>query len=151
MSLSSITLAILLNGLLALGVQAADLSSQKSSESGGISGLEALQPELQPDMSPSDISSYAGLAKLIVIFADAPDDADFIEQIDSLRSRADDLAERDVVLLTDTSPSENGPLRQALRPRGFSMVLINSTGTLTQRRRNVTDIQRLIRQIDEMP
>jgi hypothetical protein len=147
MSLRAITLAILLNGPLAIGVQAADLPPQKSSVSGGDSGLEALQP----DISPSDLSSYAGVAKLIVIFADQPDDADFIEQIDILRSRADDLAERNVVLLTDTSPSENGPLREALRPRGFSLILINSTGTLTQRRRTVTDVRILIRQIDEMP
>ena len=147
MSVRSIALGLLLNGVLALGVQAADSLAAPSSVSNGIPGLEALQPE----MSSTDLSSYMGHATLIVIFADGPDDADFIAQIDILRSRAEDLATRDVVLLTDTTPSENGPLRQSLRPRGFSIILIDSTGTLAQRRRTVTDARRLIRQIDQMP
>jgi len=147
MSIISITLALLLSGVFALGVQAADLSQQAYSGSDRIPGLEALQP----DMHSSDISSYIGEAKLIVIFADEPEDADFVAQIDILRSSADNLAARNIVLLTDTSPSENGPLRQSLRPRGFSILLIDSTGTLAQRRRTVTDVRRMIRQIDQMP
>ena len=147
MSVMSTTLVILLNGLFAQATQATDLPPQTSSVSDGISGLEALQP----NMPSPDISSYIGVATLIVIFADEPDDADFVAQIDILRSRADDLAARNVVLLTDTSPSDDGPLRQSLRPRGFSLILIDSTGSLTQRRRTVTDARRLIRQIDQMP
>ena len=147
MSFRPITLALLLNGLLVPGVQAADLASPKSAVSSGISGLEALQP----DISTSDILSYVGVATLIVIFADEPDDADFFLQIDILRSHADDLAGRNVVLLTDTSPSHQGALRQLLRPRGFSIILIDSTGALTQRRGSVTDARTLIRQINEMP
>jgi hypothetical protein len=147
MSARSMASGLLLNGLLALGAQAADLSSPPSTVSGGIPGLEALQP----DMSSSDLSAYVGLATLIVIFADAPDDAEFIAQIDILRPSADNLAARDVVLLTDTAPSENSPLRQSLRPRGFSIILIDTTGTLAQRRNTVTDARRLIRQIDQMP
>ena len=146
MSVRSIALGLLLNGLLALGAQAAELSSPRSSVSGGISGLEALQP----DMSSSDLSGYVG-STVIVIFADAPDDADFIAQIDILRPSADDLAAQNVVLLTDTAPSENGPLRQSLRTRGFRIILIDSTGTLAQRRSTVTDAKTLIRQIDQMP
>lgn len=147
MSVKSITLGLFFNGLIALGAQSADLSSPPSSMSVRISGLEALQP----DVTSLDVSSYIGLATLIVIFADGPDDADFTAQIDILRPRAEELATRNVVLLTDTAPSENGQLRQSLRPRGFSILLIDSTGTLAQRRRTVTDVRRLIRQIDQMP
>jgi hypothetical protein len=147
MSMRSITLGLSLTGLLVFGAQAADLASPPPSLSGGIPGLEALQP----DMSSSDLSGYVGLASLIVIFADAPDDADFVAQIDILRPSVDDLAARNVVLLTDTAPSESGPLRQSLRPRGFSIILIDSTGTLVQRRGTVTDAQMLIRQIEQMP
>ena len=147
MSMRSIMLGLSLAGLLVLGAQAADLASPPPAVSGGIPGLEALQP----DMSSSDLSGYVGLASLIVIFADAPDDADFIAQIEILRPSVDDLAAQNVVLLTDTAPSESGPLRQSLRPRGFSIILIDSTGTLVQRRGTVTDAQMLIRQIEQMP
>ena len=146
MSVRAITLGLLVNGLLALGVQATDLSPPPSSVPDRIAGLEVLQPE----MPAPELSSYIGDSKLIVIFADEPDDADFIAQIDTLRSRVDDLAARDVVLLTDTAPSEDSPLRQSLRPRGFSLLLIDSTGMMVQRRRSVTDARRLLRQIDEM-
>lgn len=141
--IQSIRLALLFVGVSALGLQAADTSSPASA----FSGLEALQP----DTASSDLSSYAGHATLIVIFADSLDDPDFTAQLDILRPHAEYLAARDVVLLTDTSPSANGPLRQALRPRGFSLLLINSVGTLAQRRGTVTDSQRLIRQISQMP
>ena len=141
--IKSIKLALLFAGLSALGVQAADTSSPASA----FTGFEALQP----DMPSNDLISYAGHATLIVIFADSLDDADFTAQLDILRPHAEYLAAQNVVLLTDTSPDANGPLRQALRPRGFSLLLINSVGTLTQRRGTVTDSQRLIRQIDQMP
>jgi hypothetical protein len=147
MSMRSIMLGISLAGLLVPCAQAADLASPPPALSGGIPGLEALQP----DMSSSDLSGYVGLASLIVIFADAPDDADFVAQIDILRPSVDDLVAQNVVLLTDTAPSESGPLRQSLRPRGFSIILIDSTGTLVQRRGTVTDAQMLIRQIEQMP
>jgi len=141
--IKSIKLALFFAGLSVLGLQAAETSSPMSV----FSGLEALQPE----MPSSDLGSYAGHSTLIVIFADSLDDAEFTAQLDILRPHAEFLATRNVVLLTDTSPDANGPLRQALRPRGFSLLLINSVGTLAQRRGTVTDSQRLIRQIDQMP
>lgn len=147
MSIRSTTLGLCINGLLAFGVQAADLSPEAPPAAARMSGLEVLQP----DASASEMTDHIGVSRLIVMFADEPDDADFIAQIEMLRSRADDLAERDVVLLTDTAPAEEGPLRQSLRPRGFNIILIDSTGTLAQRRGTVTDVGRLIRQIDEMP
>lgn len=147
MSVRSTALGLCASGLLATGAQGADLSPEAPPAPARISGLEALQP----DAAVSDLAAYVGVATLIVVFADAPDDADFLAQIDILRSRAADLAERDVVLLTDTAPAGNGPLRQALRPRGFSLILIESTGTLAQRRGSVTEAARLLRQIDQMP
>ena len=147
MSVRSTALGLCVSGLLALGVQAADLSPGAPPAPVRISGLEALQP----DDAASDMAAHVGVATLIVLFADDPDDADFLAQVDILRSRAADLADRDVVLLTDTAPAGNGPLRQALRPRGFSLILIDSNGTLAQRRGSVTDAARLLRQIDEMP
>ena len=141
--IKSINLGLFFAGLSVLGLQAAETSSPMSV----FSGLEALQPEVPS----SDLRSYAGHSTLIVIFADSLDDAEFTAQLDILRPHAEFLSARNIVLLTDTSPDANGPLRQALRPRGFSLLLINSVGTLAQRRGTVTDSQRLIRQIGQMP
>jgi hypothetical protein len=141
--IKSIQLGMFILGLSVLGQHAAGTEPPILA----FAGLEALLPETPS----SDLGSYAGHATLIVIFADTPDDAEFTAQLDILRPHAEALADLNVVLLTDTSPSENGPLRQALRPRGFRLLLINSEGTLTQRRATVTDAQRLIRQIGQMP
>lgn len=147
MYIRTIALGIFLCSLLGAGIQAADSSSQPPSVFTGITGLEALQP----DSPPLEISAYAGIATLIVIFADEPEDADFMAQLDILRARSDAFARRNVVLLTDTAPSAEGPLRQSLRPRGFGILLIDTEGVLKQRRRTVTDARTLIRQIDQMP
>ncbi len=133
MSIRSIALVLALAGLLIPGTQAADLSSPPSSATGTLLGLETLQPET----SPLDISAFIGVATLIVVFADEPEDRDFIAQIDILRRNVDALAARNVVLLIDTAPSEDRPLRQSLRPRGFSIILIDSNGTLTQQPRKL--------------
>ncbi len=49
-----------------------------------------------------------------MIFADSLEDVEFTAQLDILRPHAEYLAAQNVVLLTDTSPDANGPLRQAL-------------------------------------
>ena len=139
----SIKLGLFFLGLSVAGQHAAGTEPPTSA----FSGLEALLPETPL----SDLGSYADHSTLIVIFADTPDDTEFTAQLDILRPYAEALAALNVVLLTDTSPSENGPLRQALRPRGFRLLLINSEGTLTQRRGTVTDSETLIRQIGQMP
>lgn len=133
--------------LIPFAAQATDQTAPPLDDLPKIEGLEALQP----DDRTFNIPDYQGIATLIVIFADDADDPDFLAQLDVLRGRADALARRNIVLLTDTDPAANGPLRQSLRPRGFGILLIDSMGTLNQRRRTVTDARTLIRQIDKMP
>ena len=133
--------------LFPFAAQAADQTTPLLADVPKIEGLEALQP----DSRSFNIPDYEGIATLIIIFADSADDPDFLAQLDVLRERADAFARRDVVLLTDTDPDAQGPMRQSLRPRGFGILLIDSMGTLNQRRRTVTDARTLIRQIDKMP
>lgn len=133
--------------LFPFAAQAADQTTPLLADVPKIEGLEALQP----DSRSFAIPDYEGIATLIIIFADSADDPDFLAQLDVLRERADAFARRDVVLLTDTDPDAQGPMRQSLRPRGFGILLIDSMGTLNQRRRTVTDARTLIRQIDKMP
>ena len=62
-----------------------------------------------------------------------------------------ELTERDVVVLTDTDPAAEGPLRQELRPRDFGVVLIDLDGTVAQRRPAPTTAREIINLIDRMP
>ena len=55
----------------------------------------------------------------IIVFADSPNDPNFVQQMKYLHARVDDLIERDVVVLVDTDPTAMGPLRENLRPRRF--------------------------------
>ncbi|HMQ91623.1 MAG TPA: DUF4174 domain-containing protein [Amaricoccus sp.] len=91
------------------------------------------------------------VARPIVVFADTPNDPRFQQQMRMLDERAVELAERDVVILTDTDPAAKGPLRTALRPRGFNLVLIDIDGTVAQRRPAPTTARELINLIDRMP
>jgi hypothetical protein len=133
--------------LFPFAAQSADQTTPLLDDVPKIEGLEALQP----DRRSFNIPDYEGIATLIIIFADSADDPDFLAQLDVLRGQADAFARRDVALLTDTDSDAQGPMRQSLRPRGFGILLVDSLGTLNQRRRTVTDARTLIRQIDEMP
>lgn len=65
--------------------------------------------------------------------------------------RPDDLAVRDVIILTDTDPSAQSALRTRLRPRGFMMVLIGKDGQIELRKPQPWDIREITRSIDKMP
>jgi hypothetical protein len=91
------------------------------------------------------------VARPIVVFADTPNDPRFQQQMRMLGERDAELADRDVVILTDTDPAAKGPLRTALRPRGFNLVLIDIDGTVAQRRPAPTTARELINLIDRMP
>lgn len=87
----------------------------------------------------------------IVVFADSPADPAFVEQMRSLEQGWPDLALRDVVVLTDTDPAAMGAARKALRPRGFSIVLIEKDGTVASRKPTPRNAREISRAIDKMP
>lgn len=98
-----------------------------------------------------DLNEFVWEKRPIVVFADSPNDPAFREQIDLLEARLNDLAERDVIVLTDTDPNARGPLRRKLRPRGFALVLIGKDGTVKLRKPKPWDVRELSRVIDKMP
>ena len=63
----------------------------------------------------------------------------------------EELKKRRVVVLTDTDPEANGPLRLRLRPQGFGLVLIDVDGTVAHRRPLPTSVRELANFIDRMP
>ncbi len=75
-----------------------------------------------------NLDDFLWVNRPIVVLADSPDDPRFLEQLRLLEERLPDLKERDVVVITDTDPSQQTDLRQALRPRGFMLDLIGKDG-----------------------
>lgn len=90
-------------------------------------------------------------ARAVIVFANSPDDPQFVRQMDLLLARADELALRDVIIIADTDPANPSDLRLQLRPRGFMLVLMEKTGEVELRKPAPWDVRELSRSIDKMP
>ncbi|WP_083484417.1 DUF4174 domain-containing protein [Loktanella sp. 3ANDIMAR09] len=97
------------------------------------------------------LSDFQWIARPVAVFADSPNDPAFIEQMELLASRVDELVERDVVVLFDTDPAARSPMRLQLRPRGFMMALLGKDGQVKLRKPSPWDVRELSRSIDKMP
>jgi len=91
------------------------------------------------------------LRRALIVFADSPADPRFVQQMGYITERLGDLAERDVVILTDTAGREGSDLRTRLRPRGFMLVLLGKDGTVYLRKPLPWSVREISRVIDKMP
>lgn len=91
------------------------------------------------------------VARPLVVFADTPNDPRFQQQMDLLLADVERLAERDVILITDTNAEELSDLRTALRPRGYMMALVGKDGRVALRKPSPYSVRELSRSIDKMP
>jgi hypothetical protein len=106
----------------------------------------------EADVVPEpDLDALLWVARPLVVFADTPNDPRYGQQMRMLESGMDVLEDRRVIVLTDTDPDANGPLRRTLRPRGFGLVLIDTDGTVVQRRPSPTSVRELSGTIDRLP
>ena len=99
----------------------------------------------------SDLPDFLWHARPVIVFADSPDDPRFIQQIELLEEDLGQLAERDVIVLTDADPDAKLPLRQRLRPRGFMLVLVGKDGVVELRKPLPWTVREITRSIDKMP
>ena len=113
--------------------------------------VEPAPSEMIRPADTSDLSEFLWVNRPIVVFADSPADPRFQEQIDLLTQDLDMLETRDVVILTDTDPGVQSPLRTKLRPRGFMLVLVAKDGTVALRKPFPWSVRELTRSIDKMP
>ena len=128
-------------------VLAAVLSTQVLAADGA-----APQPtDLIQPAGMSDLSEFLWIKRPVVVFADSPADPRYAEQIELLTARLDELAARDVVVLTDTDPAAASPLRRKLRPRGFMLVLVGKDGGVKLRKPAPWSVREITRSIDKMP
>lgn len=99
----------------------------------------------------SNLSEFLWTNRPVVVFADSPSDPRFVQQIELLERELGQLADRDIVVLTDSDPSANSPLRTKLRPRGFMLVLLGKDGGVRLRKPLPWTVRELTRVIDKMP
>lgn len=97
------------------------------------------------------LSDFLWIARPLVVLADSPNDPRFIQQMEYIAARPDDLLDRDVVVITDTDPAADSAIREALRPRGFDMVLIGKDGQRYLRKPLPWNVREISRSIDKMP
>lgn len=101
--------------------------------------------------SDTDLSEFKWKKRPVIVFADSADDPAFIEQMELLAARADDLAARDVVVVVDTDPPARSDIRLRMRPRGFMLTLVGKDGDVKLRKPFPWDVREITRSIDKMP
>ncbi|WP_456390294.1 DUF4174 domain-containing protein [Profundibacter sp.] len=99
----------------------------------------------------TNLNDFLWVARPVVVFADSAQDPRFKKQMLLLAELPEELHLRDVVVITDTNPSADTPLREALRPRGFMLVLVSKDGTVLLRKPIPWTVRELTRSIDKLP
>lgn len=124
---------------------------------------EAAAPEAAATTSPEadgtiimdaagvTLAEFQWLKRPVVVFADSPNDPNFIRQMDLIARDTGELALRDVVVITDTDPAGKSAFRDRFRPRGFSLVLMDKDGLTTLRKPLPWDVREITRAIDKFP
>ena len=102
-------------------------------------------------MDEVELSQFKWKKRPVVVFAESDLDPAFIDQMNMLHARPEELIARDVVVISDTQPEPLSDLRRKLRPRGFMLVLINKEGTVNVRKPFPWDVREITRSIDKMP
>lgn len=103
------------------------------------------------DAAGVTLSEFQWLKRPVLVFADSPQDANFLRQMELIRRDLPDLADRDVIVITDTDPAAMSPARTRFRPRGFGIVLMDKDGVTTLRKPLPWDVREIGRAIDKWP
>ncbi|SFM52005.1 DUF4174 domain-containing protein [Shimia aestuarii] len=112
---------------------------------------QASEDALFQNGETATLEEFRWIKRPLVIFADTDRDPRFAQQMELLNALPDELAERDVVVLSDTNPGAKSALREALRPRGFMLVLIGKDGNPYLRKPFPWDVRAISASIDKMP
>lgn len=87
----------------------------------------------------------------LVVFADTPNDPAFQRQMQRISANIAELERRDVIVITDTDPAARTAIRQKLRPRGFSLVIMDKDGEVKRRNPAPWDVREITNAIDRFP
>lgn len=109
-------------------------------------------PELTVlEAEQADLNEFLWIKRVVVVFADTPNDPRYVEQLALIANDPQSLIIRDFVVVTDTDASDMSDIRRKLRPRDFSLVLIDKDGGVKLRRPDATDMREIRRSVDKWP
>ncbi len=91
------------------------------------------------------------LRRPVIVFADSANDPAFLRQMELLARYYPQFEARDVILITDTDPANPSELRRKLRPRGFSLVLMDKDWKPSIRKPLPWEGREIVNSIDKMP
>jgi hypothetical protein len=97
------------------------------------------------------LNEFLWVKRPVVVFADTPNDPAFQRQMQRINADLGPLEERDVVIITDTDPAARTEVRQRLRPRGFSLVLMDKDGEVKRRNPAPWAVRDITHAIDRFP
>ncbi|WP_081979463.1 DUF4174 domain-containing protein [Pseudooceanicola atlanticus] len=146
---SPLTKALALLAILAATPLAAQEATAAPGDETG-SGAEATDG-IFPEERPDTLDGLKWEKRVLVVFADSPNDPSFRRQMTALRERPLPLLDRDVVVFTDTEPDGDSGLRRTFRPRGFMLVLVGKDGQIKLRKPFPWDVRELSNSIDKTP
>lgn len=112
---------------------------------------EAMEGDLFLEAQGLEPAQFHWVKRPVVVFADSPADPAFVRQLELLRANPEALAERDVVVITDSDPAAMSAFRRKFRPRGFSLVMMDKDGVTTLRKPLPWDVREITRAIDKFP
>ncbi|MEO9650697.1 MAG: DUF4174 domain-containing protein [Roseobacter sp.] len=115
------------------------------------SAVDSADEQVFFSMNEVDLTQFKWKKRPVVVFADSELDPAFLEQMELLQARPDELIARDIVVITDTSPDPLSNLRRKLRPRNFMLVLMSKDGTVNVRKPFPWDVREISRSVDKMP
>lgn len=104
---------------------------------------------LTPDTA--NLNQYQWHYRPIVVFAPSNTDADYVQQMSILEKSKAELADRDIIVLSDTSPALKGHLRSQIDPKGFEVVLVGKDGGMKLRQQTPLSSEALLSTVDSMP
>tara|TARA_R110002096_G_scaffold189191_8_gene369441 strand:- start:2177 stop:2614 length:438 start_codon:yes stop_codon:yes gene_type:complete len=103
------------------------------------------------DAAGVTMAEFLWLKRPVVVLADSPNDPAFTKQLALLAENPGALSERDVVVVVDSNPAARSFFRTKLRPRGFSLVLMDKDGGVELRKPRPWDVREITRAIDKFP
>ena len=111
-----LTLCTLAAAPVARAQDIASVDTPAASEAQELSAVERwrLDPTQIFDGSEVTLAEFLYVARPVVVFADSPNDPRYLEQIEYLLDRIEDLVIRDVVIIADTDPAALSPVRADL-------------------------------------
>ncbi|EIC84159.1 DUF4174 domain-containing protein [Serratia sp. M24T3] len=99
----------------------------------------------------ANLDRYQWHYRPVLIFAPSKTDANYVQQMAILEKSKVELVERDIIVLSDTSPASKGYLRSQLNPHGFEVMLVGKDGGVKLRQQKPLSSEMLLSTIDKMP